>query len=61
MSIFTEIEADLLRQYQSITPEQLAAEDLQRKLQREEEAKRTKYESESDRADADEYPEDEPE
>ena len=56
MNIFDDYEAELLKQFKTITPEQLAAEEANRKSQREAEAKTTAFETEADRADLDEYP-----
>jgi hypothetical protein len=55
--LFAEVEADLLNQFKSLTPKQLEIEEHQRKLQREYEAARTPIETDEDRADTDEYPE----
>jgi len=57
MNIFDEFDAELLRQFKSITPEQQAEEARQRKIQREWEAKHTAIETDADRADTEEYPE----
>ena len=59
--LFAELEASLLTQFKSITPQQQAAEDEKRQLQREWEAAHTAIETDEDRADPDEYPEDDDE
>jgi hypothetical protein len=56
MNMFDEFEAELLKQFKSITPEQLAEEERRRQIQREWDAKHTAIESDVDRADTDEYP-----
>jgi hypothetical protein len=58
MNIFDDYEVELLKQYKAITPEQHAEEVLKRKAHREYEALRTAIETDEDRADTDEYPED---
>ena len=58
-SMFDEVEADLLKQFKALTPKQLEIEEHRRKLQREYEASITPVETEEDRADKDEYPDDE--
>jgi len=58
-NLFDEVEADLLKQYKSLTPEQLAEEERLRKVKRDYEALHTPIETDEDRADLDEYPEDE--
>ena len=59
--LFAELEADLLVQFQSLTPKQLEIEEHRRKLQREYEASIQNIETDEDRADTDEYPEDDDE
>jgi hypothetical protein len=60
-NLFDEVEAELLKQFKSLTPEQLAEEERQRQVQREYEAKHTAIETDEDRASDDEYPEDDDE
>jgi hypothetical protein len=60
-NLFDEVEAELLKQYQSLTPEQLADEERQRQVKREYEAKHMAIETDEDRANIDEYPEDDDE
>ncbi len=57
-SMFDEVEAELLRQFKALTPKQLEIEEHRRKLQREYEASLNNVETDEDRADPDEYPED---
>ena len=56
-NIFDEVEAELLKQFKSITPEQLAEEERRREIQRNYEAQHTPIETDEDRANTDEYPE----
>jgi len=58
-SMFDEVEAELLKQFKALTPKQLEIEEHRRKLQREYEASITAIETDEDRADKDEYPDDE--
>jgi hypothetical protein len=60
-NLFDEVEAELLKQFKSLTPEQLAEEERQRQVKREYEAKHTSIETDEDRANIDEYPEDDDE
>ena len=60
-NLFDEVEAELLKQYKSLTQEQLAEEERQRQVKREYEAKHTSIETDEDRANIDEYPEDDDE
>ena len=55
--LFTELEAELTAQFNSITPEQHAEEERRRAIQREWEAAHTAIKTEEDLADTDEYPE----
>jgi hypothetical protein len=57
-NLFNEVETELLKQFKSLTPEQLAEEERQRQIKREYEAQHTAIETDEDRANADEYPED---
>jgi hypothetical protein len=59
--LFDQVEAELLAQFKAITPEQLAAEEQRRKAVAEYDAKHTAIETDADRADAEEYPEDDDE
>lgn len=54
--MFDDFQAELLKQFKVITPEQHAEEERQRQIQREWEAKHTAIETDEDRADTDEYP-----
>ena len=56
MNMFDEFEAELLKQFKAITPEEKAEEERRRQIQREWDAKHTAIESDDDRADTDEYP-----
>jgi hypothetical protein len=57
MNLFDQVESELLRQFRATPQEQRAEEDRLRKIQREWEAKHTAIETDADRADQDEYPE----
>lgn len=57
-NIFDEVEAELLKQFKSITPEQLAEDERRREAQRHYEAQHTPIETDEDRANIEEYPED---
>jgi len=57
--LMNDMEAELRKQFQAITPEQRAEEERRRQAQREYEAAHTAIETEEDRNDPDEYPEDE--
>jgi hypothetical protein len=54
--MFDEVEAELLKQFKTLTPEQLAAEERRRQVQRDYEAKHTAIETDEDLADTEEYP-----
>jgi len=56
MNMFDEFDAELLKQFKAITPEQCAEEERRRKIQRELEAKHTAIETDADRDNTDEYP-----
>ena len=56
-NIFDEVEAELLKQFKSVTPKQMEIEEHRRKLQREYEASTMSVETDADRANTDEYPE----
>lgn len=57
-NLLDEHELNLVKQFKSITPEQLAKETLQRKIQRQYESLHTSIETDADRANKDEYPDD---
>ena len=60
MNMFDQMQADLLKQiaqYKAIPAEQRAEEERLRQIQREWEAAHTAIETDEDRADTDEYPE----
>ena len=64
MNLFDEMQADLLKQvarYKAIPAEQHAEEERRRQIQRDWEAAHTAIETDDDRADTDEYPEDDEE
>jgi len=54
--LMNEMEAELRKQFQAITPEQRAEEERQRQIQRDWEAAHTAIETDEDRANKDEYP-----
>ena len=56
-NLMDQLEADLLKQFKAITPEQRAEEERQRQIQRDWEAKHTAIETDEDRADPEKYPE----
>jgi len=58
-NLMDQMEADLLKQFNAITPEQHAEEERQRQIQRDWEAQHTAIETEAHRADTNEYPEEE--
>ena len=60
-NLFDEHESKLLQEFKSITPEQLTKEILERKIKREYEALHTSIETDADRANKDEYPDEESE
>jgi hypothetical protein len=55
-NLFNEVEAELIKQFKAITPEQRAEEERQRQIQRDWEAAHTAIETDEDRANKDEYP-----
>ena len=59
--LMNEVEAELLRQFQALTPEQRAEEERQRQIQRDWEAAHTAIETDEDRADPEKYPEEDEE
>ena len=60
-NLFDEHDADLLKAFKAITPEQLAEEERLRKIKSDYEALHTPIETDADRADEFEYPADEEE
>ena len=60
-NIFDEVEAELLRQFKAITPEQLAEDERLRKAKRDYEALHTAIETDEDRADPERYPQEDEE
>ncbi len=56
-NLMDQMEAELLKQFQAITPEQRAEEERRRQVKRDYEALHTPIETDEDRADTDEYPE----
>ena len=56
-ALLEQYEAELIAKDKATTPEQRAAEDQRRQAQRDQEAKHTATETEADRANTDEYPE----
>ena len=60
-NLFNEVEAELLKQFRAITPEQRAEEERQRQIQRDWEAAHTAIETDEDRANKDEYPDEDDE
>jgi hypothetical protein len=60
-NIFDEVEAELMKQFKAITPEQLAEEERRRQIQRDWEAAHTAIETDEDRADPEKYPEEDEE
>ena len=59
--LFDEVEAELLRQFKSITPEQLEKDERLRKAKRDYEALHTAIETDEDRADPEKYPQEDDE
>jgi hypothetical protein len=55
-NMFDQFEAELLKQFKAITPEQRAEEERLRQIQRDQEAAHTAIETDADRANTDEYP-----
>ena len=55
-NMFDEFEAELLKQFKAITPEQRTEEERRRQIQRDWEAAHTAVETDADRANIDEYP-----
>ena len=56
-NLFDEVESELMKQFKAITPEQLAEDERRRKVKRDYEALHTPIETDEDRDDEDEYPE----
>ena len=59
--LFDEVEAELLRQFKSITPEQLEKDERLRNAKRDYEALHTAIETDEDRADPEKYPQEDDE
>jgi len=57
-NLFDEHEADLLKAFKAITPQQLAEENRLRKIKSDYEALHTAIETDADRANKEEYPDD---
>jgi hypothetical protein len=57
--LFDQYEVELLAKHKAITPEQFQAEEQRRKVKVEYEARHTPIETDEDRANLDEYPQDE--
>jgi hypothetical protein len=57
--LFDQYDAELLAKHKAITPEQFQAEEQRRKVKAEYEARHTPIETDEDRANLDEYPQDE--
>jgi len=60
-NLFNEVEAELLKQFKAITPEQFEKDERLRKAKSDYEALHTPIETEEDRNDPDEYPDDDEE
>ena len=59
--MFDDYEAELLKKYKAITPEQHAEEERRCQIQRKWEAEHTAIETDEDRADKDNYPDEDDE
>jgi hypothetical protein len=59
-NLFNEVEAELLKQFKAITPEQFEKDERLRKAKSDYEALHTAIETEEDRNDKHEYPDDDP-
>jgi hypothetical protein len=57
-NLMEQMEAEMFKQFRTMTPEQRAEEERQRQIQRDWEAKHTAIETEEDRNDSTEYPDD---
>jgi len=55
-NLFDEVEAELLKQFKAITPEQFEKDERLRKAKRDYEALHTAIETDEDRADLERYP-----
>ena len=60
-SLMDQVQAELLKQWEATTADQRAEEERQRQIQRDWEAKHTATETEEDRNDRYEYPDDDSE
>lgn len=58
-NLFDEVESELMKQFKAITPEQLAEDERRRQVKRDYEALHTPIETDEDRANKDEYPDEE--
>ena len=59
--LFDEVEAELLKQFKAITPEQFEKDERLRKAKRDYEALHTAIETDEDRADPEKYPQEDDE
>jgi hypothetical protein len=59
--LFDEVEAELVKQFKAITPEQLENDERLRKAKRDYEALHTAIETDEDRADPEKYPQEDDE
>ena len=57
-SLMDQVQAELLKQWEATTADQRAEEERKRQIQRDWEAKHTAIETEEDRNDSTEYPDD---
>ena len=55
-NLMEQMEAEMFKQFRTMTPEQRAEEERQRQIQRDWEAKHTAIETDEDRADLERYP-----
>ena len=60
-NIFDEMESELLKKWRAVSAEQRAEEERQRQIQRDWEAAHTAIETDEDRANKDEYPDEDDE
>ena len=60
-NLMEQMEAEMFKQFRTMTPEQRAEEERKRKIQRDWEAQHTAFETEEDRNDKDRYPDDDEE
>ena len=57
-NLMEQMEAEMFKQFRTMTPDQRAEEERKRQIQRDWEAKHTAIETEEDRNDSTEYPDD---